>query len=171
MPGTQCACFCVPGWPKPKTGTGSSDRCIMADTHLMIVHPRSASLIMTGQKLVEACLGHDRRAPFDRVEPGDTVFIKPTGQTTIGKAIVQRVDQYEGLTPEDIDRLHSIYNDRVMGDESFWDSKRDASYATFITLDRVRMVQDESLVPASLLAPGRTAWRMLSDGHQQSQAA
>jgi len=143
----------------------------MADTHLMIVHPRYASLIMTGQKLVEARLGVDRRAPFNRVQVGDAVFIKPTSQTTIGKAIVQRVDQFEGLTPEDIDHLQRIYNDLVLGDDSFWDANRDANFATFITLDRVRMIHDESIVPEQLLIPSRNAWRVLNESQQHAQAA
>lgn len=143
----------------------------MPDTHLMIVHPLHASLIMTGQKLVEARLSGDRQAPYDRVEPGDTVFIKSAGQNTIGKAIVQRVDQYEGLSPDDIDRLEDLYNDRVHGDQSFWDSKRESRYATFITLDKVRLIHDDSIVPMQLLTPSREAWRVLSDEQHQSQAA
>ena len=144
----------------------------MADTHLMIVQPEYAALIMTGQKLVEARMGVDRRAPFDRVQPGDTVFIKPTGQQTIGKAIVERVDQFEGLEPQDITRLRDIYNDRVLGDEEYWTFNRDSSHATFITLGKVRMVHDEALVPGELLQPSRNAWRVLSScSNQQRQAA
>ncbi len=143
----------------------------MAETHLMIVTPRSASLILTGQKLVEARLSAEYGAPFNRVQAGDTVFIKPAGQSTIGKAIVHRVDQYEHLGPQDIDHLQNIYNDRVMGDESFWDANRDARCATFITLDKVRMIQDESAVPKSLLAPSTVGWLVLSDAQHRAQAA
>ncbi len=143
----------------------------MPDTHLMIVHPKYASLIMTGQKLVEARLGVDRRAPYNRVNPGDVVYIKPTSQSVIGKAIVHRVDQYSGLTHNDIDHLQRIYNDRVLGDEAFWASKQDANYATFITLSKVTMLSDESTVPDSLLTPSRNAWRMLHEEQSQSRRA
>ncbi len=150
---------------------GSSDTQGMPDTHLMIVHPKYASLIMTGQKLVEACLGVDRRAPYNRVNPGDVVYIKPTSQSVIGKAIVHRVDQYSGLTPEDIEHLQRIYNDRVLGDDSFWASKQDATFATFITLSKVTMIADESSVPASLLTPSRNAWRMLHEEQSATRKA
>ncbi len=150
---------------------GSSDTQGMPDTHLMIVHPKYASLIMTGQKLVEARLGVDRRAPYNRVNPGDIVYIKPTSQSVIGKAIVHRVDQYSGLTPEDIEHLHRIYNDRVLGDDSFWASKQDATFATFITLSKVTMIADESSVPASLLTPSRNAWRMLHEEQSATRKA
>jgi predicted transcriptional regulator len=143
----------------------------MPDTHLMIVHPKYASLIMTGQKLVEARLGEDRRAPYNRVNPGDVVYIKPTSQAVIGKAVVHRVDQYSGLTPADIDHLQRIYNDRVLGDDSFWASKQDATHATFITLNKVTMISDESSVPDALLTPSRDAWRVLHEEQTTSRKA
>ncbi|MFG0244531.1 MAG: hypothetical protein ACF8MF_00585 [Phycisphaerales bacterium JB052] len=143
----------------------------MANTHLMIVQPQSASLIMTGQKRVEARMGNDRCIPLDRVEPGDTVYIMTPGQHPIGKAIVERVDQYEGLTPTDIDRLHDIYNDLVLDDDASWASNHDAKFAIFITLGRVRMVHDTSLVPSALTESGRGDWRILSDTQAQRRAA
>ncbi len=143
----------------------------MPDTHLMIVHPQSATRIMTGQQPVEARLGTDRRAPYNRVQPGDVVYIKPNGQRVIGKAIVHRVDQYSGLTPNDIEHLQRVYNDRVLGDDKFWDSNRDACYATFITLTRVAMIPDESSVPAALLTPSPNAWRVLHEEQLQTRRA
>ncbi|MHA7813961.1 MAG: hypothetical protein ACX94C_11275 [Phycisphaerales bacterium] len=143
----------------------------MPDTHLMIVQPQSASLIMTGQKLVEARLGVDRAAPYNRVNPGDAVYIKPSGQAVIGKAIVHRVDQYSGLTPSDIAHLQRIYNDRVLGDQAFWSSKQDSTHATFITLSRVAMISDETSVPASLLTPSHQAWRVLHDEQSHARRA
>ena len=143
----------------------------MPDTHLMIVHPKYASLIMTGQKLVEARMGVDRRAPYNRVNPGDAIYINPANQSVIGKATVHRVDQYSGLTSNDIDHLRRIYNDRVLGDDAYWASKQDATYATFITLTKVTMLSDESTVPASLLVPSRDAWRMLHEDQSSSRKA
>lgn len=140
-------------------------------THLMIVHPRYASMIMTGQKIIEARLGVDRRAPYDRVTPGDTIYIKPTSQRVIGKAIVHRVDQYEGLTPQDIEHLRGLYQERVMDDDACWQAKADASYASFITLGRVTILRDESTVPAELLSPSRNAWRTLNSGIDAARRA
>ncbi len=141
------------------------------ETHLMIVHPQYVGPILCGQKLVEARLGVDRRAPYNKVEPGDIVYIKPTSKPVAARAIVHRVDQYEGLDHEDIDRLKEIYNDRVLGDDAFWDAKADAKFATFITLDKVQLLNDERFVPEELLVPSRNAWRVLSQLRQQTQAA
>jgi len=141
------------------------------ETHLMIVHQQYVGPILTGQKIVEARLGSDRRAPYNKVEPGDVVYIKPTSQRVVAKAIVHRVDQYEGLDHEDIIRLKELYNDRVLGDDAFWNAKADANYATFITLGKVMLLKDERFVPEELLAPSRNAWRVLSSLRQQTRAA
>jgi len=141
------------------------------ETHLMIVHQQYVGSILTGQKIVEARLGSDRRAPYNKVEPGDIVYIKPTSQRVSAKAIVHRVDQYEGLDHEDIVRLKELYNDRVLGDDAFWESKADASVATFITLKKVTLLNDERFVPEELLQSSRNAWRVLSSLRQQTRAA
>lgn len=141
------------------------------ETHLMIVHPRYAAMILSGQKTVEARLGCDRRAPYNRVEPGDIVYIKPTSQRVVAKATVYRVDQYEGLEHEDIDRLKELYNKRVLGDDAFWDAKADASVATFVTFEKITRLNDERFVPAELLKPSRNAWRVLSSLRSQTKAA
>ena len=127
----------------------------------MIVHPRFAGPLMTGEKLIEARLGRDRRAPYNQIQPGDTVYIKPTSHSVAARGIVERVDQYEDLEPVDIEKLQELYEDRVMGGDGFWESKLDSKYATLITLARVRPVIDERVVPAELLAPSRSAWRVL----------
>lgn len=142
-----------------------------SQTHLMIVHKRYIGPILSGHKLVEARLGADRRAPFNKVEPGDVIYIKPSSQRVAAKAIVHRVDQFEGLDHEDIDRLKALYNDRVLGDDAFWDAKADAKFATFITLEKVQLISDERFVPKELLVPSRNAWRVLSEDQQHTRAA
>lgn len=141
------------------------------DTHLMIVHQQYIGPILSGHKLVEARLGSDRRAPYNKVQPGDIIYIKPTSKQVAAKAIVHRVDQYEGLEHEDIERLKNLYNDRVLGDDAFWNAKADAKVATFITLSKIQLLKNEQFVPAELLEPSRNAWRVLSSLRQQSQAA
>ncbi len=141
------------------------------DTHLMIVHQQYIGPILSGHKLVEARLGSDRRAPYNKVQPGDIVYIKPTSKQVAAKATVHRVDQYEGLDHEDIERLKNLYNDRVLGDDAFWNAKADAKVATFITLSKIQLLKNEQFVPAELLEPSRNAWRVLSSLRQQSQAA
>ena len=128
-------------------------------THLMIVHPRYIAPLVSGVKSVEARLGVDRRAPFDRVSPGETVYIKPTGQRVLAKATVHRVDQFEDLTPDLVLELRETYEDRIMGGDLFWDEKRNARYATLNTLERPALIHAESCVPDELLVASRNAWR------------
>jgi predicted transcriptional regulator len=137
----------------------------MTGTHLMIVHPRYVGPILTGEKLVEARLGRDRRAPFDQVRCGDTVYIKPTSADVAGIAVVDRVDQFEDLEPVDIEKLQELYEDRVLGGEDFWQAKLDAKFATLITLSNARPLPSSHQVPGELLVASRNAWRVLKSGN------
>lgn len=142
-------------------------------THLMIVHPRYAPDLISGRKSVEARLGRDRRTPFGRVTPGDLVYMKSSNGPVFAAARVARVDEFEGLTPDDIDNLRDTYEERVMGGEAYWDSKSDATFATLIWLDEVRPVVDADRVPTELLGASRSAWRTISpdEARRGSQAA
>ena len=143
----------------------------MATTHLMIVHPRYIAPLLSGTKTLESRLGQDRRPPFGRVSPGDTVYIKPTGKRVIAKAIVGRVDEFEDLTPTDVKDLRATYDDRIMGGDEYWMSKSNANYATLISFKKVTMLRDESCVPAELLVANRNAWRVCDDDQLDRQAA
>ncbi|MGJ8635438.1 MAG: hypothetical protein ACSHX5_01145 [Phycisphaerales bacterium] len=132
----------------------------MPTTHLMIVHPRYIAPLLSGTKSLESRLGQDRRAPFGKVSPGDIVYIKPTGQRVVAKAIVHRVDEFEDLNPDDIINLREIYDDRIMGGDQYWESKSNSRYATLIGFKKVTMLRDDSTVPAELLVPNRNAWRI-----------
>lgn len=138
----------------------------------MIVHPRYIAPLLSGTKSLESRLGQDRRAPFGRVNPGDTIYIKPTGKRVVAKAIVRRVDEYEGLTPEDILEMRDAYDERIMGGDQYWESKSNAKYATLISFEKVTMLNDESCVPAELLVANRNAWRIAGENEDtQKQAA
>lgn len=131
-------------------------------SHLMIVHPRYAPDLISGQKSVESRLGKDRRTPFGRVNPGDLVYIKATGGPVFAAATVERVDEFEDLSSEDIEHLRTNYEDRIRGGEAYWASKADAKFATLVWLGSVRPIADASCVPAELLKPSRNAWRTLA---------
>lgn len=140
-------------------------------THLMIVHPRYIAPLLSGTKTLESRLGQDRRAPFGKVNPGDIIYIKPTGKRVIAKAIVRTVEEYEDLTPKDINNLRESYDDRIMGGDHYWQTKSDAKYATLIGFSKVTMLNDESTVPAELLVANRNAWRIAKPDGTGLQAA
>lgn len=140
----------------------------MPTTHLMIVHPRYIAPLLSGTKSLESRLGQDRRAPFGKVSPGDIVYIKPTGQRVVAKAIVARVDEFENLTPDDIVHLRETYDDRIMGGDQYWESKSHSKFATLIGFQKINMLRDDSTVPAELLVANRNAWRIATGSDKNS---
>jgi len=128
----------------------------MPETHLMTVDPASASMILTGQKLIEGRLASDPRQLPQRVAPRDTLYIRARGQRIVGKAVVHRVDLYDGLGSGDLRRLRDLYEDRVKGGDALWQAP--AGSAIFIALSKPLLLRDESTVPAELTRAGDVAW-------------
>lgn len=135
----------------------------------MTVRPDHAWLILTGQKLVEARLSVERRAPFGMVRAGDIVYIRPEGQRVIARAIAHRVDEHEGLTRDDVERLQSLYADRLGPGGDRWDTK--ARFATLITLDRVCLVRDGSGMASVVQGAGEERWWTLTSAEGFARAA
>ena len=143
----------------------------MADTHLMTVPQLTAPRYLTGEQTVEIRISTEPNAPFGCVAPGDTVYIKPEGQGVIGKATVHRVDQYDGLSLDDLDRLQAIYSDKSGNDGRVWEARATSNFATIITLDRVHLITDESNVPSALMNQSGSSWVALSQTQQNHRRA
>jgi len=126
--------------------------------HVVILRREHVAPILDGHKTVESRLTRNRVAPFGLVAPGDHLFPKVAGQRYFAAAVASDVDSHDNLTPATVDQLKARYNDRVLGDDDYWQAKRDARYATFITLIDV--------VPTNLgPAYNKTmaAWHVLPD--------
>ena len=143
----------------------------MSTTHLMIVHPSYIGPLLSGAKTLESRLGEDRRAPFGKVSPGDTVFIKPTGKRVIAKAVVRRVDEFENLTPADVQHLRDTYDDRIMGGDHFWQSNANANFATLIGFEKIVLLKNESTVPEEFLGTSPNEWKTLGQTDEDRLAA
>ena len=63
--------------------------------------------ILSGEKKVESRWYKTRRAPWDKVHTGDTVYFKNSGEPVTLKAQVRSVKQFANLTSQEV---HNILN-------------------------------------------------------------
>ena len=65
--------------------------------HVAIMNPRWRLIprILSGEKVIESRWYLTRRAPWDRVAAGDTVYFKDAGRPVTARAKVSRVVQLE----------------------------------------------------------------------------
>lgn len=127
--------------------------------HVAILQKPYPGLILGGVKTVESRLTRTRQPPFRCVEPGERLFIKQSSGPFVATAVAGRVECFHGLTPEAVDQLRARFNDRVRGEDAYWQRKRDAAYATFVELTEVEPLDvGPRYKPANM-----KAWYVLDD--------
>jgi hypothetical protein len=117
--------------------------------HVAILHQQYVRLILAGRKTVESRLTVRPLAPFSKVEPGERIYFKVTSGPYQATAIADQIDQRDNLTPAIIEQLYRRYNDAVCGEEAYWQMKRNAKFATFITLRDVQPCTRGPALPKS----------------------
>ena len=69
-------------------------------------------MILNGEKKVESRWYLSRKAPWDRIKKGDTVFLKYSGKPVEAKAEVRKVLQFEYLKPKNVREILRDYGDK-----------------------------------------------------------
>lgn len=105
--------------------------------HIAILNKKYLDLILTRQKTIECRLTRIACAPFSRISVGEQVFLKQSSGPVKGKASVKEVRFYRDLTPEKIENIHLEYNNEILGDDDYWQSRMDCRYCTLIWLRNI----------------------------------
>jgi hypothetical protein len=108
--------------------------------HLAIFAEPFLSLILDGRKTVESRFSRNRCAPFGRVSDGDIILIKEVAGPICGLTLAKRTWFYD-LTLEPLGRIRDRYGASICADEAFWNSRRNAAYATLIELAETAVIQ------------------------------
>ncbi len=92
--------------------------------HIAVVWPRFIEAMLRGEKTVECRLTRVRCAPFGRIAPGDTVYLKERGGPMRAAATASRVEVFERLTPDAVDDLRRRFSNGINDSDEFWSLKR-----------------------------------------------
>ena len=122
-------------------------------THIAILKQQYLNYILQGQKQLECRLTKVQCAPFNQIAPGEKVLLKQSAGPVRGRATVQTVRFFDNLTPRKIQKIYQDYNDRIMGAEDFWQSRRNCRYCTLIWLKNI-----EKIAPYRIKTSGMRAW-------------
>lgn len=95
--------------------------------------------IISGQKTIESRWYKVRTAPWDRIQAGDVVYFKDSGEPVTIRAEVEKALQYEDLTEQKIREILDEYGDRIAlsheGYSKYYDDRR---YCILIFLKNVQ---------------------------------
>lgn len=105
--------------------------------HLAITTLSAIEAILTGKKTIETRFSQKKIPPFEVVGRGDVVYLKPPGKEVKGEFRVKKVFFYEGLTPEDIDKIFQDYGKKIRvgneaEDQKYYQNKKNSLYGSLI---------------------------------------
>lgn len=69
--------------------------------------------ILSGEKTIESRWYQTKRSPWDRIQQGDTVFFKNSGELIIAQAEVSQVMQFELEDVEDAEQIIKKYGKEI----------------------------------------------------------
>ena len=122
------------------------------------------TLILSGEKTVEARLYKSARAPVGRVRAGEVIWFKQSGGPYRARGVVTEVHEQRLESPACVEALRERYDPLVRGNGEYWVAKAHARHAVFVSFADLERVDDgPSLEHLSGMAR-RAGWHVLPAG-------
>lgn len=125
--------------------------------HLAVVLEPYLQFILDHSKSVESRFSRNGCAPFGRVAAGDVVLLKRSSGPVVGLCTVSDVWDYR-LKPETLLEIKDRFGPAICPQDGFWESRRDAVFATLMRIDGARSLPD-LVIPKK----DRRGWVVLRD--------
>lgn len=118
--------------------------------HLAVMNEPFLTYVFEGKKTIESRFSLHKIAPYQKVQPGDVVFMK--AGFVVGCFTVSWV-KYFDLSEYPIDKIRQEYGDAICGDAEFWKAKSTKRYATLIGISNMKR-----LTPRKIEKHDRRSW-------------
>jgi hypothetical protein len=113
-----------------------------AALHVAVFREPFLTWVLEGRKRVESRFSQKQVAPFGSIEPGDAVLLKRVAGPLVGICHVNAAWSYR-LDPATWSFIRQRFSELLCAeDEQFWVERKDARFATLISLDAVRQLPD-----------------------------
>ncbi len=113
----------------------------MADCHLVILKKPYLQAILAGRKSIESRFMKIKCVPYEKVSAGDRLFFKESSGKVCAVGIAGKVMNFKGLTCQRIMQLKRKLNRRILGDDLYWEQKKDCSWGVLIWLKDVKAIE------------------------------
>lgn len=116
-------------------------------------------MIMDGRKRIELRLHKTRQPAFGKVRAGDRLFLKQTSYPVTATATVEKVSNFENLTPEKILEIKRQYNHDIAGPDEYWQNRMSCKFCFLVWLKDIKAIW-----PVPIAKKDWRAWVVLEEG-------
>ena len=129
--------------------------------HIAILRQPFFDMVLNGEKTIESRWSMNKIAPYKKVNIGDEILLKLTGQPVTATAKVQDVKYYQ-LTPDIVEDIRTKYGKQI-GTDKFenWESTLQKKYCSLIWLEDVKTIN-----PLKVPRSNGAGWIVLKDFEQ-----
>jgi len=113
----------------------------MTNSHLVILRKKYLNLIIDGRKKIESRFWKKKHPAFEKIAPGDRLFLKVSSGPVCATVIVKQVKKFDSLSPAQIRKLKMQYNDLICGPDEYWQSKQDCKYGLLVGLTGLKIIE------------------------------
>jgi hypothetical protein len=131
--------------------------------HLGIFVEPFLTFILDGRKTVESRFSTVKCAPYARVSAGDIIMLKKAAGPVVGLCRASSAHFYE-LDAPSLSFIRQTFAKSLCVDDAFWNARREAAYATLITV-----VDVISIPPIHVSKKDRRGWVVVSSGSRPSE--
>lgn len=126
--------------------------------HIAILRQPFFDMVLNGEKTIESRWSMNKIAPYEKINIGDEILLKLTGEPVTAIAKVQDVKFYE-LTPEIAEDIRLKYGKQI-GTDKFedWNTILKKKYCTLIWLKDVKTIG-----PVPVQRSNGTGWIVMKE--------
>jgi ASC-1-like (ASCH) protein len=99
--------------------------------------------ILSGEKTIESRWYKNKSSPWGKINPGDTVYFKNSGEKVTVKAKVKGVRQFGNLNSNKVREVLNIYgkDDGIDDIDKYYEMFKDKKYCLLIYLERPEKIK------------------------------
>lgn len=128
-------------------------------SHIAILKRHYLDIILFGRKRIECRLAKIACPPFRSADTGEQLLLKESSGPVRGRAVVEKVEFFEGLTPKKISQIRRRHNKLILGQDDFWLDRKNCRFGSLIWLTDI-----EAIEPYRIKSYGRRGWIVFQDG-------
>ncbi len=121
--------------------------------HLGVFDSNTTKLIFSGKKKIDGRFSKIKIAPFGKVNSGDTVLMKVSGEEIVGQFTISKVFYFDHPDAADLELILKRYGKDLIVPKNFWNTHEKVNFVTLMFLREVSKFLIAPEVPKKDLRP------------------